>query len=122
MKLAITYENGDVFQHCGKTEQFKVYDIEDNEIKSAEVVNVPEGVGHGALAGFLQELGVTVLICGGLGLGAQNFLNDAGIMVCGGAEGNADDAAQDYVRGELSYDPQAAEHHGPCGHCHDHQA
>ena len=60
MKIAVTYENGNVFQHFGHTEAFKVYDIEDGKIKSSEVIPT-NGSGHGALAGFLKDLGVSTL-------------------------------------------------------------
>ncbi|NCB33767.1 MAG: hypothetical protein EOM64_07800, partial [Erysipelotrichia bacterium] len=68
---------------------------------------------------FLQEQGADVLICGGLGLRAQELLTSAGIKVCGGASGNADAAVQAYLNDSLDFDPLAAEHHGPCGHCHE---
>ena len=66
MRIAVTYENGEIFQHFGRTEQFKVYDIENGEIKSTEIVGT-NGNGHGALAGLLKGMGVDALICGGIG-------------------------------------------------------
>lgn len=68
MKIAVTYDNGNIFQHFGKTENFKVYEVEDNQVVSSEVIG-SNGTGHGALAGLLSEQGVDVLICGG-GCGA----------------------------------------------------
>ena len=65
MKVAVTYENGEVFQHFGHSEAFKLYEVEGGEVKSSEVVPT-NGSGHGALAGFLRERGVEVLICGGI--------------------------------------------------------
>ena len=53
MKVAVTYENGEVFQHFGRTPQFKIYEIENGEVKSSKVIDTGE-TGHGALAGFLQ--------------------------------------------------------------------
>ena len=64
MKIAVTYDNGEIFQHFGKTESFKVYEVEDNKVVSSEVIG-SNGTGHGALAGLLAEQGVNVLICGG---------------------------------------------------------
>ena len=75
MKIAVTYDNGEVFQHFGRTESFKIYDVEDNKIISSEVIS-SNGTGHGALAGLLAEQGVNVLICGGIGGGAQTALTD----------------------------------------------
>lgn len=54
MKIAVTYDNGNVFQHFGKTENFKVYEVEDNKVVSSEVIS-SNGTGHGALAGLLAE-------------------------------------------------------------------
>ena len=89
MKIAVTYENGKVFQHFGKTESFKIYEVEDNQIVSSEVIS-SNGSGHGALAGLLAEQGIDVLICGGIGGGAQAALADAGIELCAGAQGDTD--------------------------------
>ena len=91
MKIAVTYENGEIFQHFGHTEAFKIYDIADGKVVSAEVVDT-NGSGHGALAGFLVAHGVDTLICGGIGGGAQNALAQAGIRLFGGVSGNADEA------------------------------
>ena len=66
MKIAVTYENEMVFQHFGHTEQFKIYEVEDNKVVASEIVDT-NGSGHGALAGFLAGQGVDVLICGGIG-------------------------------------------------------
>ncbi len=114
MRIAVTYENGDIFQHFGHTGQFKFYDIEDKEIVKEQVVGTM-GNGHGALAGFLSGHGVDVLICGGIGGGAQMALAEAGIRLYGGASGSADDAVRALLSGNLSYDPDAR-----CSH-HDHQ-
>ena len=89
MKIAVTYDNGNIFQHFGKTENFKVYETEDQKVVSSEVIS-SDGKGHGALAVLLEEQGVNVLICGGLGGGAQTALAEAGIEVCSGASGDAD--------------------------------
>ena len=62
MKIAVTYENGDIFQHFGHTEQFKIYETADGEVLNSVVVSTM-GSGHGALAGFLQEHGADTLIC-----------------------------------------------------------
>ncbi len=70
MRIAVTYENGEIFQHFGHTEQFKLYDIENSQVVRSQIVDT-NGQGHGALAGFLTEAGADVLICGGIGGGAQ---------------------------------------------------
>ncbi len=113
MKIAVTYSNGEIFQHFGHTEQFKVYTVDGNEILSAQIVDT-NGSGHGALAGLLSQLDVDVLICGGIGGGAQMALAQAGIQIYGGVNGDADKAIESFVAGNLAYDPDAK-----CDH-HDH--
>lgn len=118
MKIAVTYENGMVFQHFGHCQSFKLYEAENNEIKSERIVSA-EGSGHGALAGFLFGNGVDVLICGGIGGGARAALAEAGIRLYPGASGNADDCVRALLDGTLRYDPntQCSHHHGEhsCG-------
>ncbi len=111
MKIAVTYENGNIFQHFGHTEQFKVYEVEGNEVVSSEVLNT-NGSGHGALAGLLASNGVEVLICGGIGGGAKSALADAGIKLYGGVQGSADEAVKALLSGNIAYNPDIkCEHH-----------
>ena len=122
MKIAVTYDNGNVFQHFGRTEFFKVYEVEDNKVISSEVIG-SNGVGHGALAGLLSEQSVDVLICGGIGGGAQAALAEAEVELCAGAEGDADQAVEAYLKGELvSTGANCDHHHHEDGHsCGDHE-
>ncbi|NCC43090.1 MAG: DUF134 domain-containing protein, partial [Clostridia bacterium] len=122
MKIAVTYENGQVFQHFGHTEQFKVYVVEDGKIISSEVIDT-NGQGHGALAGFLFNSDISVLICGGIGGGARNALAEAGIELYPGASGDADAQVASFLEGKLQYDPDTmCNHHShEEGHsCGDH--
>jgi len=126
MRIAVTYENGEIFQHFGHTAQFKLYDVENSKVMGEQIVDT-NGSGHGALAGFLQAAKVDALICGGIGGGAQMALADAGIKLYAGVQGSADEAAKALAAGTLDYDPDARcdhhEHHeGDCGHehCADH--
>ena len=114
MKIAVTYENGQIFQHFGHTAQFKIYEVADDKTVNAEVVDT-NGSGHGALAGFLMQHGVDVLICGGIGVGAQSALAQAGIKLYGGVSGDADAAVNALLAGNLDYDPDVH-----CDH-HDHK-
>lgn len=112
MKIAVTYENGQIFQHFGHTEQFKVYTVEQGKITDATVVDT-NGSGHGALAGFLRTLQVEALICGGIGGGARNALAAAGIELYGGVSGDADQAVAALLSGGLSFTTNATcNHHG----------
>lgn len=114
MRIAVTYENGQIFQHFGHTEQFKFYEVEDGKITGSEVVDT-NGSGHGALAGFLMQHGVNTLICGGIGGGAQAALAEAGIKLYGGVSGDADAAVNALLSDNLGYDPNVH-----CSH-HDHE-
>lgn len=131
MKIAVTYQDGEIFPHFGHTECFKIYEIADNEVKAAALMN-SEGSGHGALAGLLEAEGVGTLICGGIGDGARQVLAQAGITLFGGVSGSVDRAVEDFLAGKLAFDPDAGcadggEHHhgehehgeGHCGgNCH----
>lgn len=114
MKIAVTYENEQIFGHFGHTERFKVYSVEDGQITHKAVVDT-EGQGHSALVEILQGLGVDVLICGGIGGGAQTALKAAGIKLYGGVSGSCDAAVEALLGGSLSFDPDAR-----CDH-HDHE-
>ena len=124
MKIAVTYENGEIFQHFGHTAQFKLYEVEEGKIVNAEVIDT-NGSGHGALAGLLSALNANVLICGGIGGGAQMALAQAGIKLYGGVSGNADAAVAAFLEGQLVFNPNVQcnhhDHHHGEGHvCGDH--
>lgn len=124
LKIAVTYENGLVFQHFGHSEHFKLYDVTDGTVTGSEVVDT-NGNGHGALAGFLRAHGVNVLICGGIGGGAKMALAQAGIQLFGGVQGDADQAVADYLAGKLSFNPDIqcnhhGDHHGEGHSCGSH--
>ncbi len=122
MKIAVTYENGQVFQHFGRTSQFKIFDVENGQVTQEQVVNTL-GSGHGALAGFLTGREVDTLICGGMGGGAKAAMVQAGITVYGGVTGSADEAVRALLAGTLGYsaDIQCSGHgHEQHGHCEGH--
>jgi predicted Fe-Mo cluster-binding NifX family protein len=121
MLIAATYENGQIFQHFGRTPMFKVYEIENGMVTRTGLLD-PDGAGHGALVGVLMECGIEALICGGIGPGAVNFLAQAGIAVYAGNSGSADEAAVAFAAGELAQNSDANcdhhdhEHGEGCGH------
>lgn len=125
MRIAVTYENGNIFQHFGHTEKFKVYDVEDGKIINAEIIDT-NGSGHGALAGVLSAIRADALICGGIGGGARTALAEAGIQLYGGVSGNADEAVNAFIAGNLSFNPDVRcnhhdQKHGDEAHtCGDH--
>ncbi len=114
MRIAVTYENGEIFQHFGHSRQFKVYEVENGSIMDAKVVDT-NGAGHGALAGVLSAIGADVLICGGIGGGAQMALAEAGVKLYGGVSGSADEAVNAFIAGKLDFNPDVH-----CDH-HDHE-
>ena len=120
MRIAVTYENGQIFQHFGHTETFKVFEVEDGRIVSSELVG-SNGSGHGALASLLNDRGIDVLICGGIGGGAQRALDERGIELCAGQSGDVDEAVAAYLRGELvNTGANCDHHHGGDHDCGDH--
>ncbi len=134
MRIAVTYDNGMIFQHFGHTEKFKIYDVEESKIVNEEVVDT-NGQGHGALAGFLLGGKVDTLICGGIGGGAQAALSEAGIKLYGGVSGDADEAVKALINGSLEFNPDVrcshhdekhgeghscGDHHGEDHHCGNH--
>ena len=122
MIIAVTYENENIYQHFGHTAQFKLYQVEDGKVIASQVVDTL-GSGHGALAGFLYAYQVDTLICGGIGGGARMALAQAGIKLYGGVSGDADEAVEALLAGELVYNPnvQCSHHaHGEGHGCGSH--
>lgn len=124
MKIAVTYGNGDVFQHFGRTEQFKIYDVSGSRVTDSRVIGT-DGFAHEGLTQVLKNQGIDVLICGGLGMGARNAIAASGIQLTAGASGNADKAVEEYLAGTLvtgdgSCHDHDHEHHHGAGHvCHN---
>ena len=114
MKIAVTYHNEQIFQHFGHTSQFKIYEIKEGKIINTTVVDT-DGEGHGALASMLKKLGTNVLICGGIGGGAQTALAEAGINLYGGVSGSCDEAVEAFLSNSLKFNPNVK-----CNH-HDHE-
>lgn len=112
MKIAVTYENGQVFQHFGHCETFKIYEVENDKILSADVLD-SNGQGHGALATLLSENNIDILICGGIGGGAKTALAEAGIKLYPGVSGDTDAAVEALIAGTLQFDPNTS-----CSHHH----
>ena len=115
MRIAVAYDNatGEVFQHFGQTQFFKLYDVEGAAVRSSLVIAAPEQ-GHDALALFLAQLRANYLICGGIGGGARAALEDVGVILFGGVAGDADAAVNAFLHGTLGYDPDV--------HCRHHDA
>ena len=111
MKIAVAYDNGQVFQHFGHTENFKFYEVNDNNEIVSSKVSGTNGTGHEALADLLSDEDVDVLICGGIGGGAMDALENNNITVCSGASGDADEAVKNYLSGALESTGVNCDHH-----------
>lgn len=111
MKIAVTYENGNIYPHFGKSKELKFYEIEGNKVVST-TVTPNEGGGHTAMAKMLAVKGITTVICGGLGGGAKQALSDNNIEFYPGADGNTDELVEAFLKGELVYNMETE-----CG-CH----
>lgn len=110
MKIAVPTENGMVFQHFGHTEAFTLADIQNGTVLSTTIVST-NGNGHGALAGFLRRQGVQVLICGGIGAGAVEALQHAGISIYAGVQGSVPAALEGFLNGSVLPNAQPNCHH-----------
>ena len=119
MRIAVTYENGEVFQHFGHTELFRIYDVEDGKVVHRMTIK-PKNAGHEAMAGVLKKAGADLLICGGIGSGAQQALDELGIRLCAGVSGSSDAAVESFLQGTLRYSSRsnctAHDEEGGCGH------
>lgn len=122
MKVAVTYENGRVFQHFGKTQMFLLADVDHGTIREEQLCS-SEGKGHGALAGVLKQWNVETLICGGIGQGAIQALREQGIAIVRGVDMDAHAALVAFANQTLKDDPnkQCTHHAQEAGHhCADH--
>ena len=119
MRIAVTYENGEIFQHFGHTELFRLYDVEDGKVVHRMTIK-PVNAGHEAMAAVLKKAGADLLICGGIGAGAQQALEEMGIRLCAGVSGSSDAAVEALLRGTLKYTSRsnctAHDEEGGCGH------
>lgn len=111
MKIAVASDNEMVTGHFGHCESFGIFDIENNQITKSEYVPNP---GHkpGFLPNFLNDMGVDVIISGGMGGGAVDIFNEKGIEVIVGTKGSAESAVKSYLLGELKSTGSV---------CHEHQ-
>ena len=114
MLVAIPYENGEVFQHFGQTEQFALYEIKDGQAGEEKIMST-DGRSHAALADLLILWRVNAVICGDCGMRMIELLQNAQIKVYPGVTGSAKEAAEKLARGSLTPDYSAI---GRCS-CHD---
>lgn len=122
MKIAVSYKDGEVFQHFGHSEQFKIYETDHNQILDSEIIEI-EGHGHTVVCNALKEKGVNIVLCGGIGQGAKSLLSQYGIHSFGGVSGNCDEVVYQYLTGKLEFTTAVTctkdkSAHTCGGHCH----
>lgn len=122
MKIAIPYDNGRVFEHFGRAEQFKFYTVDAEEILSTEIIDTKEipdtkETGHDTLPRFLKNENINLLICGGIAVTAVAALHEAGIQIMGGASGEADQQVLDFLNGKIHFETPGASCGGSCRSC-----
>ncbi len=117
MKIAVASEKDMVTQHFGHCENFNVFEVEDNRIVRSESFANP---GHrpGFLPNYLHEIGVNVVISGGMGGGAVDIFNQHGIEVITGAAGSAKGAVEAYLQGNLKSSGSVCHEHRHHDECH----
>lgn len=122
MKIAVTTQGNQVFQHFGKCPSFTVFTVKNGKVADKKVIDASQS-GHAALAGFLKGAGVDTVICGGIGGGARQMLASAGIQLISGSEGSIDDAVKSFLSGNLKDQGGSCDHHEEQGHecsCENH--
>jgi len=117
MKIAVASENGIVSQHFGHCKEFIIFTVENNQIVKTETIANP---GHkpGFLPNYLNNMGINVIVSGGMGNGAIKIFNEKNIEVIVGANGNAKFAVEAYLEGSLKSSGSVChehKYHDKCG-------
>lgn len=122
-KIAIPTADGKLCQHFGQAPQVTVVTIENNAVTETLTLTAPPHE-HGSLPRFIASHNCTDVLCGGLGSGAVNMLNQLGIQVHGGAPAiGIDELLEQYLNGSIVYGDSNChhDHHGGEGHQHQHR-
>lgn len=119
MKIAVASEGKMVTEHFGHCESFIIFDCENNQVVKSEAIANP---GHrpGFLPNFLNDLGVNVIISGGMGGGAIEIFNEKNIEVIVGATGVAQVAVEEYLKGNLKSTGSVCHEHQHSDECGNH--
>lgn len=117
MKIAVASERDMVTEHFGYCLNFNIYETMENKIVNSQSIANP---GHrpGFLPNFLNDMGVNVVISGGMGASAIKIFNEKGIEVITGARGEAKKVVEQYLQGNLKSTGSVChehQHHGECG-------
>jgi predicted Fe-Mo cluster-binding NifX family protein len=122
MKIAVASMQNEVSQHFGHCEKFRLFDIKDGIVISIDEIINPAQHSHGQLPAMLMQHGVNVVVAGGIGTGAKQLLQNAGITVYSGVSGNVEEAVNLFLLGKLEdANTDCGHHHGDDhGHGHHH--
>ena len=119
MKIAVSYKDGEIYEHFGHAECFAVYDFDlrDMDNSTKKLIDVTDRHGHKAMADLMKAEGIDAVLSGSMGGEAKAMLLSYGIGPVVGYCGDADTAAELLVLGRLPIDPNAATCGGGCGGC-----
>lgn len=130
MKIAVPItRNNQIDDHFGHCEYYGIYSVSKNgEVKEEDILESAQGCGcKSNIAGDLAQIGVSVMLAGGIGAGAINVLNNSGIEVVRGCSGDVMENVKQYASGKLTDSGVSCsthtEHHSggnghQCGHNH----
>ena len=114
MKIAVPVNSmNEIDGHFGHCEYYDVFTISgDNEISEVERITSENGCGcKSNIAVTLAHKGVTIMLAGGIGQGAINVLNHAGINVIRGCSGSAKNNVLLYLEGKINDGGSSCDHH-----------
>ena len=119
MKIAVTYKDGEIYEHFGHCETFAIYDYEQADVNQVTkvLVDCSDRHGHQAMADLMRQQGVDAVICGNMGAEARALLLTYGIIPVAGYCGDADTAADMLITGQLPIIDDAGACGGGCGGC-----
>jgi len=122
-KIAIPTDGGKVDSHFGHCQYYTIVTVgNDNTVLTTERMDSPQGCGcKSNIAPILANHGVEVMLSGGIGQGARNVLNNAGIEVFSGYSGAISEVVEDYLSNGYKGQNDTCAHNHDHGHDHDHQ-
>jgi predicted Fe-Mo cluster-binding NifX family protein len=100
MKIAISTDGNKVSPHFGRCPQFTIIEVEDNRLLNKKVIENP---GHhpGYLPQYLNEIGVSCIVAGGMGMRAKELFGQTGIKAILGVEGEVEEIIGKIIDGSL---------------------
>jgi len=121
MKLiAIPTRDNMVDNHFGHCDHYTIFQVDDNNniVKSDTLASPQECGCKSGIADEMQQMGITHMLAGNMGMGAFNKLSGCGIEVIRGCSGNINDVLNAYLNGSITDSAESCDHHD-CNHHHD---